>query len=123
MKHITLFSFLLLLLGCNLPERNCTDFKTGTFKFNYMVGDKEHVGHFTRTNDLQIETYGTRVDSSKVRWVNDCEVIFKTINPKSMAEHKDVHIKIITTTANSYTFEYSYVGEVAKQKGEAVKID
>ncbi|TYC11984.1 DNA topoisomerase IV [Bizionia gelidisalsuginis] len=123
MKHIALFSLLLLVLGCNQPDRNCNDFKTGTFKFNYMVDGEEQVGHFIRTEDLQIETYGTRIDSSMVRWVNDCEVIFKTINPKSMAEQKDVHIKIITTTANSYTFEYSYVGEVAKQKGEATKTD
>ncbi|MGB1313998.1 MAG: DNA topoisomerase IV [Bizionia paragorgiae] len=123
MKSIALFFTLFLILSCNQPERNCTDFKTGNFKFNYLVDGKEHVGHITRTDDLQIETYGTRVDSSEVRWVNDCEVIFRTINPKSMAERKDIHIKIITTTADSYTFEYSYVGEVAKQKGEAFKVD
>ena len=36
-----------------------------------------------------------------------------------MAERKDVHLKILTTTDSSYTFEYSYVGETNKQKGVA----
>ena len=77
---------------------------------------------FVRTEDLQIETYNNKIDSSQVRWINDCEVVFKTINPKSMAEQKDIHLKILVTTDSTYTFEYSYVGEKTKQKGIATKI-
>ena len=40
---------------------------------------------------------------------------------KSMADHKDIHLKILTTTDSSYTYEYSYVGETKKQKGIAYK--
>jgi len=39
-----------------------------------------------------------------------------------MAEEKPVHIKILTTTDNSYTFEFSIVGDnKTKSKGVAVK--
>ena len=40
-----------------------------------------------------------------------------------MAEQKDIHLKILTTTDSTYTFEYSYVGEVIKQKGIAIKLN
>ena len=65
--------------------------------------------------------YEGKIDSSQVRWINDCEVVFKTINPKNRAEKKDIHLKILSTTDSSYTFEYSYVGETIKQKGVAIK--
>jgi len=68
---------------------------------------------------LQIETFEGKTDSSSVRWINDCEVVFKTINPKSMAEQRDIHLKILETTDSTYTFEYSYVGEAIKQRGTA----
>ncbi|GAA3580801.1 hypothetical protein GCM10022395_31610 [Snuella lapsa] len=78
---------------------------------------------FKRTEVLQIETYNNKIDSAQLRWINDCEVVFKTINPKNMAEQKDIHLKILTTTDSSYTYEYSYVGEVIKQKGTAYRAD
>lgn len=112
---------LISLTSCFQRERNCTDFKTGQFKSEVTINDKIYTSTFSRTDDLQIENYEGKIDSSQVRWINDCEVIFKTINPKSMAERKDIHLKILTTTDSTYTFEYSYVGEVTKQKGIAYK--
>lgn len=112
----------LLLSGCYQVERNCTDFTTGTFKSTITIDDKDYVSQFTRTATLQVETFENKTDSATVRWINDCEVVFKTINPKSRVEKKDIHLKILTTTDSSYTFEYSYVGEKLKQKGEAIKI-
>ena len=116
------FLYLIVLtsfFSCYNVERNCTDFKTGQFYSEVKVADKIYKSTFTRTENLQIESYDGKIDSSNVRWVNDCEVIYKTINPKNMAERKDVHLKILTTTDSSYTFEYSYVGETNKQKGIA----
>jgi hypothetical protein len=52
-----------------------------------------------------------------------CEMIFKTIHPKNLAEQKDIHLKILTTTQNSYKFEYGYVGDTNKQLGSATRID
>jgi len=108
-----------LLTSCYQVERNCTDFKTGKYQSTVTIDEKDYVSNFARTDNLQIEVFEGKTDSSNVRWINDCEVIFKTINPKSMAEQKDIHLKILTTTDSSYTFEYSYVGESRKQKGIA----
>lgn len=120
------YSYILLLLlttSCYQIERNCLDYKTGSYKSTIVIDDVSYVSTFTRTEDLQIETFENKTDSASVRWINDCEVVFKTINPKNMAEQKDIHLKILTTTDSTYTFEYSYVGETLKQKGTAIKIE
>ncbi|RLD29390.1 MAG: DNA topoisomerase IV [Bacteroidetes bacterium] len=121
MRYILFLSLFLLFTSCYQVERNCIDFKTGTFKSTITIDEIDYISYFTRTNNLQIETFENKTDSSNVRWINDCEVVFKTINPKNMAERKDIHLKILTTTDSSYTFEYSYVGEAIKQKGIAYK--
>ncbi|WP_452602594.1 DNA topoisomerase IV [Pontimicrobium sp. MEBiC06410] len=123
MKQLLAFTFLLLLCSSCITtaKRDCKDFKIGNFKSEVIINGQTFKSSFVRTNTLQIETYNGKIDSSEVRWINDCEVVFKTINPKSMAERKDIHLKILTTTDSSYVFEYSYVGETKKQKGKAFK--
>ncbi|GAA3606864.1 DNA topoisomerase IV [Flavivirga amylovorans] len=119
------FLFLILLLSlvsCYETARNCKDYKSGEFYSEVMIDDELFVSKFKRTEDLQVEVYNNKIDSSKLRWINDCEVVFKTIKPKNMAEQKDIHLKILTTTDSSYTYEYSYVGETKKQKGIAYKV-
>lgn len=123
MRYILFLSLLLLFTSCYQIERNCSDYKTGTFESIIEISDKVYTSTFTRTEDLQIETFGNKTDSTTVRWINNCEMVFKTINPKSIAERKDIHLKILTTTDSTYTFEYSYVGEPLKQKGVAKRID
>lgn len=123
MKFVILFLLLFCLSSCYQNTRNCSDFKTGNFRSEVVINDKTYTSHFKRTETLQIETYNGKVDSSEVRWINDCEVIFKTINPKNRIEKKDIDVKILTTTDSSYTYEYSYVGETKKQKGIAIKIE
>ena len=115
------FVLLILFTSCYQVERNCTDFKTGLYQSTVTIDEKDYVSYFTRTENLQIEVFEGKTDSSNVRWINDCEVVFKTINPKSMSEEKDIHLKILTTTDSSYAFEYSYVGESRKQKGIATR--
>ena len=110
-----------MFTGCYSIERNCNDFKSGTFTSKITIGDKSYASNFTRTDSLQIEIFEGKIDSTTVRWINDCEVIFHTINPKRMVDKKDIHLKILTTTESTYTFEYSYVGETNKQKGVATK--
>ncbi|MGI9551116.1 MAG: DNA topoisomerase IV [Aurantibacter sp.] len=120
---------LLLVLGsvitsCYQPERNCQNYKNGKFTFDYVVDSITKTGVFTRQDDLSIEYYDGKVDSATVRWINDCEYVVKKINPQHIGEEKPVHIKILTTTDNSYTFEFSIVGNSkTKSKGTAVKTD
>ena len=123
MKLIVLFALLFCITSCYQNKRNCSDFKTGTFTSEVTINEVVYTSNFSRTEKLQIETYNGKIDSSEVRWINDCEVIFKTINPKSRIEKKDIHLKILSTTDSSYTYEYSYVGETKKQKGIAKKIN
>jgi hypothetical protein len=117
------FLLLLCLFSCYETSRNCADYKTGNYYSEVTINGTLFKSNFKRTETLQIEVYNNKTDSSQLRWINDCEVVFKTINPKTMAEKKDVHLKILTTTDSSYTFEYSYVGETKKQKGIAYKMD
>jgi len=123
MKFVILFVLSFGITSCHQSTRQCNDFKTGNFKSQVTINDKIYISNFLRTEQLQIEKYNGKTDSSEVRWINDCEVIFKTINPKNRIEKKDVHLKILTTTDSSYTYEYSYVGETKKQKGVAIKTE
>jgi hypothetical protein len=122
MKYSSIGLLLVLITGCYPVERNCNDYKTGTFKSTITIEDIDYVSTFKRFDTLQIETFENKTDSASVRWINDCEMVFRTMNPKNMAERKDVHLKILATTDSSYTFEYSYVGDTNKQRGTAIKI-
>lgn len=112
---------LLSLTNCYNITRSCDDYKIGEFYSEATIDGKLYKYKIIRDKDLQVEIYNNKIDSSEVRWINDCEVIFKTINPKNMNEQKDIHLKILTTTDSSYTYEYSYVGKTKKQKGTAYR--
>ena len=110
------------MVSCFAPERNCTKFKTGTFEFESYLDGEMVKTTFVRNDSLEIDYFRNEVDSSSIRWINDCEYILTNLNPKNMAEEKPLHMKILTTDGNSYTFEFSVVGEDRKQKGTAKKI-
>ena len=112
----------LLLFSCYSPERNCKDFKTGTFEYEALVGTEVLTTTFFRNDTIEIDYFKGKSDTSAIRWINDCEYIVRKINPKSMAEEKAIHMKILTTNGNEYLFEYNIVGETKKQKGTAKKI-
>jgi len=120
LKYLLCF---LILSSCYHAERNCANFKSGSFESTITIENIDYASTFTRTEKLQIETFEGKTDTSSVRWINNCEVVFKTINPKSMIDKKDIHLKILSTTDSTYIFEYSYVGEPIKQKGIAKRIE
>jgi hypothetical protein len=39
-----------------------------------------------------------------------------------MAEEKAIHMKILTTNKDGYTFEYGVVGDPKKQRGSVIKV-
>ena len=105
------FKFLLcfsIFQGCTTVQRDCKVFKTGTFEFNYTIDGQSKTGRFVRTKTLNINYYDGIIDSSSVRWINDCEFILQKINPKTTAEKNAIHMKILSTTEDSYTFEYKF---------------
>jgi len=122
-KLLLLFISGTLLTSCYQPERNCQAYKNGEFSFDYMVGGDTKTGRFTRQDDLSIEYYDGKIDSSSVRWINDCEYVVKKINPKNKSEEQSIHMKILSTTDNSYTFEYNIVGDSNKSRGTAFRVE
>jgi len=122
MKRILTLLAILLFTSCFNAERNCEDFRTGTFEFESYINGELQTSRFVRNDSIEIEKYQGKVDTSSVRWINDCEYVLKNINPKNMAEQKPIHIKILTTTKNGYKFEYGRVGDPQKARGEVRKI-
>ena len=112
---------LTLLNSCYNQERNCTDFKTGKFTSETEIEGKKYTSTFERNDSIQIESYEGKIDTFKVRWTNDCEYIIQNTNPKNREEKKAVQMKILTTNSDSYTFEYSFVGDSKKQRGTVTK--
>jgi len=121
MKKILLFFTLLILTSCYDVERNCNDFKTGKFQFDFVVNGVKKTTVFERTPTMQIETYEGKTDTATVRWVNDCEFVLQKLHPKKIKERKAISMRIVATTKNSYTFEFGIIGSDEKQKGIAVK--
>jgi len=121
----TIYSLLILisLTSCYNQERNCTDFKTGKFTSETEIEGKKYTSTFERNDSIQIESYEGKIDTFKVRWTNDCEYIIQNTNPKNREEKKPVQMKILTTNADSYTFEYSFVGDSKKQRGTVTKLN
>jgi len=123
MKKVLLFFVGLTLLSCYQQERKCTDFRTGKFKFEHQIDQAKKVTFFERNDSIEIENFEGKIDSSRVRWINDCEYVLHKINPKNKHEQKGVHIKILTTKGDTYTFEFGIVGENNKQKGIITKLE
>lgn len=127
MRYLVLISPFILFTSCYEKERNCADFKTGTFEFNYIIDGEEKTGRFVRTDSLNIDYFENKIDTASIRWINDCEFVMKKLHPKNMSEEKAIHMKILTTSEDTYTFEYSLaVKEANKQrrveKGVAKKV-
>nr|WP_299339541.1 DNA topoisomerase IV [Allomuricauda sp.] len=121
-KVLTSFLFFSILACSSPPQRNCSNFKTGNFSFTTEIDGVKKETTFYRTEDTEVDFFEGKRDTSSVRWINDCEYVLKNKNPKSKAEEKSIHIKILTTTDSSYTFEYNAIGDKRKFKGTAFKI-
>ncbi len=122
MRVLIIFLLLLSVYNCYNPERNCSDFKTGTFEYEALVGTEILTTTFVRNDTIEIDYFKGKSDTSSIRWINNCEYIVRKINPKNMAEKKAIHMKILTTKGNEYDFEFNVVGETIKQKGTAKKV-
>jgi len=120
------FSILLLILlfftSCYESERNCSNFKTGTFEFEALSGTEVFKTTITRNDSIEIDFFDGKSDTSSIRWINDCEYVLEKLHPKNQAEKKAILIKILTTDKNTYTFEFSQVGKTNTSKATARKV-
>ncbi len=122
------FPLLLLMLviaSCDKYNNNreCADFKTGTFIWEQESGGKLLKTRFVRTQDLQIEYFESQVDTSRVQWVNDCEWRVIPIDPKTNADSRAYLFKILNTTEDGYTFEFTQSGRDQIYRGTAIKVE
>jgi hypothetical protein len=122
MKKIVFLPLFIILISCYNQERNCKDFKTGKFEFVQKINGVEKKSTFERTDKIQIETFEGKTDTASIRWINDCEYILQKLHPKNRMEQKAINMKILTTSKNSYTFEFGIVGSDQKQKGKVTRI-
>lgn len=122
MKKLLILPIFTIILSCYNQECNCELYKTGKFEFIQEIDGKKHTTVFERTENLQTETYEGKTDTASIRWVNNCEFILQKLKPRNRQEKKAISMRILSTTKNSYTFEYSFVGSEQKEKGTATKI-
>ena len=122
MRFFILLSSLLFLNSCYESERNCSDFRTGTFEFEALSGTEVFKTTITRNDSIEIDFFEGKSDTSSIRWVNDCEYVLEKLHPKNQAEKKAILIKILTTQKNQYTFEFSELGKTKTSKAVARKV-
>lgn len=113
---------LFFLSCCYEQQRDCQAYKTGKFEFSQELKGYRAVSIFERFNNFEVETFNQETDTSMLRWINNCEFILQHKNPRSRAEKKSIHIKILSTTDSTYTFEYGILGETKKFKETAKRI-
>lgn len=125
MKSV-LFCFLasLLFAACYSPQLNCKKYKTGIFEYQSYLNGELIKARIVRNDSLEIDYYDEKQpDTSKIRWVNDCEYILRKYHPKNRKEKQSFQIQIISTTKDSYTFEFSKVGESQKSQFTAKRVE
>ena len=118
-NYLIIFCF--LLASCYTVERNCIPFHEGTFEFSQIINGKLTRSVFERTPDYEIERFEGVVDTASLRWVNDCECILTKLNPTTNQDKRPIQIKILSTTDQSYTFEYSLVGDSANTQRATIQ--
>ena len=118
------FFILVLFISCYSLERDCKPFQQGEFKFTQIINGEIKSSYFTRDSIFEVELFEGKIDTSSIRWVNDCECILTKLNPNNNQEKRPIQIRIISTKGDRYTFEYSLVGDSKnRQRGSVQKIN
>lgn len=100
-KIVFCFLLLSITISCYQPKRDCNAFKTGEFTFDYEINGETKTAKFIRDSKYSVDYYDNKIDSASIRWINDCEFVLKDLN-----SNVAIVYKILSTTDNSYTFEY-----------------
>ena len=116
--------FVALFFSCVIPEKNCSQFKVGEFNFKSKTESGIYSSRSVRNDSIEIEFFGSSIDTSKITWVSECEYILRKLKPKTLSEEKAISVKIINTSEKGYLFEYSFVGDKENRaRGNAFKVD
>ena len=116
--------FSALFFSCVIPEKNCSQFKVGEFNFESKTESGIYSSRSVRNDSIEIEFFGSSIDTSKITWVSECEYILRKLKPKTLSDEKAISVKIINTSEKGYLFEYSFVGDKENRaRGNAFKVD
>ena len=116
--------FSVLFFSCVLPEKNCSQFKVGEFNFESKTESGIYSSRSVRNDSIEIEFFGSSIDTSKITWVSECEYILRKLRPQTLSDEKAISVKIINTSEKGYLFEYSFVGDKENRaRGNAFKVD
>ena len=110
-------------IKCYSLNPDCKPFHKGKFKFTKIIDGELKSSIFNRDSIYEVEYFEGKIDTSLIRWVNDCECILTKLNPDNNQERRPIYVRIIKTNSNSYTFDYSIVGDIKnKQRGTIEKL-
>lgn len=113
-----------LLGSCYKREKNCEKFKTGTFEYKTYSQGEIIEAKIVRNDSLEIDYFQEdEPDTSKIRWINDCQYVLKKYHPKSEDEKQSFQMKIIETKGDQYTFDFSKVGETQTKEFTATRVE
>ena len=116
--------FSALFFSCVIPEKNCSQFKVGEFNFESKTESGIYTSRSMRNDSIEIEFFGSSIDTSKITWVSECEYILRKLRPQTLSDEKAISVKIINTSEKGYLFEYSFVGDKENRaRGNAFKVD
>jgi len=97
----------LTMISCSIKPKNCTNFKTGTFKY-----EKSNYNHIIITRNDSLQTEYNNKDNIKittsVEWTSDCEYVLTYKNVSNYQydneiKNKKIFVTILNTDKNSYT--------------------
>ena len=110
-----------------LPEKDCSQFKTGKFKMSRKNGNK--LVFIERNEKMQIETSpeDNSVTKMNIEWIDECNYILKYTEStnKDMDEYigKELKVTILETSNNSMRFKATMEGVEYVMIDEMQKID
>jgi len=121
MKYLLLFFLFGSLVSCQKgTQTNVNSFKNGQFKT--ILEDGKTVSNATRNDSLQIETTNNKVDTFKIKWINNFEYVLVKKNPKDLLDSLPFHVKITSVNKDGYDFIAHYKQSNFKQKGKAIQL-
>ena len=120
MKYLALLLFGLLISCQQKAQTNVNSFKNG--KFKTVLEDSETVSYAVRNDSLQIETTNKKIDTFKIKWINNFEYVLVKKNPKDLLDSLPFHVKITSVNKDGYDFIAHYKRSNFKQKGKAIQL-
>ncbi|MEM6720472.1 MAG: hypothetical protein AAF611_14190 [Bacteroidota bacterium] len=89
MNRISLLLLLLIFSNC-AKEANCSNFKTGEFRY----ANKSITVKITRNDSIQIETNikDGVVFTSTIEWVSDCKYILTFTNIENLPDDSSIYL-------------------------------